>query len=226
MNYTKIKSYEDACKALKENPLSDEVFNAFPKAERANLKAYHQLTVITRAINEGWEPDWTDSEQDKYEPYCCTADAGAACAVTGSAPMGAATGIGSRLCFPDYERAAYAVKTFDALYKAYFFPAKWEDTPAEQEVADGGAERQGLENVPEFLKKVAAVFENEIRPLVYKDMPNRGIIVIAAEETDKTLCASFGIQGRDLLLGKALSRFLRSDKADSVVKRRVLIHEV
>ena len=54
MNYKEIKSYEDACKVLGLKPLADEVFNAFPKAEREDVKAYHQLSVITKAINEGW----------------------------------------------------------------------------------------------------------------------------------------------------------------------------
>lgn len=87
MNYKKIKSYEDACKALNIQPLADEVFNAFPKAERKNVKAYHQLTVITRAINEGWEPDFSNREQRKYEPYMYTDNAGLAFAYTYNRPL-------------------------------------------------------------------------------------------------------------------------------------------
>lgn len=86
MNYKKIKSYKDACKALNIEPLSDEVFNAFPKAERENVKAYHQLTVITRAINDGWEPDFKNREQRKYEPYAYTNTAGLAFASTHITP--------------------------------------------------------------------------------------------------------------------------------------------
>ena len=127
MNYKEIKSYEDACKALNIEPLADEVFNALPKAERENVKAYHQLTVITRAINGCWEPDFSNREQRKYEPYMYTDNAGLACANAVYAPSGTDTYIGSRLCFPDYERAAFAVKTFYDTYKAFFLPGKWED---------------------------------------------------------------------------------------------------
>ena len=62
MDYKKIKSYEAACKALGLKPISDEVFNAFQKEDRKTMAAYHKLAVITRAINEGWQPDWSNSE--------------------------------------------------------------------------------------------------------------------------------------------------------------------
>lgn len=53
----KITSYEDACKALNIKPINEEVFNAFPKEDRKSMIAYHKLTVIVRALNNGWLPD-------------------------------------------------------------------------------------------------------------------------------------------------------------------------
>ena len=86
MDYKKIKSYESACKALGLKPISDEVFNAFQKEDRKTMEAYHKLAVITRAINEGWQPDWSNREERKYEPYMYTNSAGLAYACTAITP--------------------------------------------------------------------------------------------------------------------------------------------
>ena len=99
MDYKKIKSYEAACKALGLKPISDEVFNAFQKEDRKTMAAYHKLAVITRAINEGWQPDWSNRDERKYEPYMYTNSAGLACANAYGAPSYTHTSIGSRLCF-------------------------------------------------------------------------------------------------------------------------------
>lgn len=132
MDYKKIKSYEAACKALGLKPISDEVFNAFQKEDRKTMAAYHKLAVITRAINEGWQPDWSNREERKYEPYMYTNSAGLACASTYDAPSYTFSIIGSRLCFRDYERATFAVDTFGELYKDYFRPENYSNQqPAE-----------------------------------------------------------------------------------------------
>ena len=146
MDYKKIKSYEAACKALGLKPISDEVFNAFQKEDRKTMAAYHKLAVITRAINEGWQPDWSNRDEGKYEPYMYTNTAGLAFADTYSAPSATNAYIGSRLCFRDYERATFAVETFGELYKDYFRPENYgEQQPAEaadreqnQESKNGG----------------------------------------------------------------------------------------
>jgi len=132
MNYREIKSYEDACKALGLKPIADEVFNAFQQEDRRTMAAYHKLAVITCAINEGWQPDWSNRNERKYEPYMYTNSAGLAFAHTSFAPSLTSTFIGSRLCFRDYERAAFAVKTFgDTLYKDYFRPENYGEQTAE-----------------------------------------------------------------------------------------------
>ena len=49
----KIASYEDACRVLNIQPINEEVFNIFPKEDQRSMLAYHKLTVITRALNNG-----------------------------------------------------------------------------------------------------------------------------------------------------------------------------
>ena len=244
MNYKEIKSYEDACKVLGLKPLADEVFNAFPKAEREDVKAYHQLSVITNAINEGWKPDWTNRKEEKFEPYMYTNSAGLACARTSNAPSRTRTDIGSRLCFPDYERTAYAVATFGELYKAYFRPGKWESS-AEQEAAteaagkepenmeqDGGdgviREEDDMTDAPDFLKKVVEVCKTEIEPLCEEDRDNRAFILIAVqddaedEDGDKGFATTIAVAGNESNLSRGLAQFLKQEKSQPIVKKAIL----
>lgn len=76
----KITSYEDACKVLNIQPINEEVFNAFPKEDQRSMLAYHKLTVITRALNNGWKPNWDDQNEWKYYPLFRYVNAGLSCA--------------------------------------------------------------------------------------------------------------------------------------------------
>ena len=98
MDYKKITSYEAACKAVGLQPVSDAVFTAFGE-DAKTMAAYHKLCVITRAINEGWQPDWSNSDERKYEPFMYTNSAGLAYAHSISTPSFSNTSFGSRLCF-------------------------------------------------------------------------------------------------------------------------------
>lgn len=234
MNYKKIKSYKDACKALNIEPISDEVFNAFPKAERENVKAYHQLTVITRAINDGWEPDFKNREQRKYEPYAYIDIAGHAFANTFGAPSATSTLFGSRICFPDYERATFAVETFKDLYLAFFLPGKWEAAEKEQEqpAADGGdetiREEDDMTDAPDFLKQVAEITKSKIQPLQDADTDNRGIILIAVQDNaedgngEKGFGVTFAVAGTGDNLSKGLARFLKHKASQEIIKKAYL----
>ena len=68
MNYTEIKSFEDACKALnRSTDLPD--FSMAPEEDRQALIDHYKLTVIAKALNGDWKPDWNDSDQYKYYPW-------------------------------------------------------------------------------------------------------------------------------------------------------------
>ncbi|MDC2194107.1 hypothetical protein PO081_12485 [Bacteroides thetaiotaomicron] len=81
----KITSYEDACKVLNIQPINEEVFNAFPKEDQRSMLAYHKLTVITRALNNGWKPNWDDQNEWKYYPLFRYVNAGLSYAYTNCA---------------------------------------------------------------------------------------------------------------------------------------------
>lgn len=85
----KIASYEDACRVLNIQPINEEVFNIFPKEDQRSMLAYHKLTVITRALNNGWKPNWDDQNEWKYYPLFRYVNAGLSCALTVSAASNA-----------------------------------------------------------------------------------------------------------------------------------------
>lgn len=240
MDYKKIKSYEAACKALGLKPISDEVFNAFQKEDRKTMAAYHKLAVITRAINEGWQPDWSNRDERKYEPYMYTNSAGLACANTNYAPSDASTAVGSRLCFRDYERATFAVETFGELYKDYLRPENYgEQQPAEAadreqntESKNGGdgviREEDDMTDAPDFLKKVVEICKSEIQPLAEADSDNRAIILIAVQDNakDKDGDAGFGttlaVVGGENNLSRGLANFLKQERSQPIIKKAIL----
>ena len=62
----KIKSFEDACKHLRLNPNDLPVVDMLPEKDRKSIIAFYKLTIIIRALNEGWEPDWSNWDECKY----------------------------------------------------------------------------------------------------------------------------------------------------------------
>jgi hypothetical protein len=120
----KVKTFEDACKELGLNPEKLPIVEELPEKDRKSIIAYYKLVIVIRALNEGWEPDWTSSEW-KYWNYFYYASSGAyaglVCAATPHAPPHAYSYVGSRLCFKDYELAAYAREQFRDLYFEYLF---------------------------------------------------------------------------------------------------------
>lgn len=90
----KITSYEDACKVLNIQPINEEVFNAFPKEDQRSMLAYHKLTVITRALNNGWKPNWDDQNEWKYYPLFRYVNAGLSYASTNLTAANTAASLG------------------------------------------------------------------------------------------------------------------------------------
>lgn len=114
-----IKSYADACKVLGIDPMNEEAMKG--AGFRPDEIARRKLETITAALNDGWVPDWNNTDEWKYFPYFriipnTGAAAGLSCASTLNAASNAFANFGSRLCFHDHETAAYAGRTFADLY--------------------------------------------------------------------------------------------------------------
>ena len=150
----RVKTFEDALDVLGENhPFVQQydatVYDGVNK-DNADLIAYYKLRIITAALNEGWESQFTEDEY-RYFPwfYLYTqeewdkldeeekesgvlfggtayngAGAGFVCAYSYSAPSAADAYFGSRLCFKTDALARYAGRQFAALYADYLLVRK------------------------------------------------------------------------------------------------------
>lgn len=69
----RVKTFEDACKELGEDHKLVQQFKAIQEAiaKDKEATAYFKLGIITAALNEGWEPDFTNDDEYRYYPYLC-----------------------------------------------------------------------------------------------------------------------------------------------------------
>lgn len=117
----KIKSFEDACKHLRLNPNDLPVVDMLPEKDRKSIIAFYKLTIIIRALNEGWEPDWSNWDEWKYYNWFYV-EKGEDQRSSGFRYSGACYAYacaGSRLCFKNIELAEYAAEQFKELYREY-----------------------------------------------------------------------------------------------------------
>ena len=116
----KVKSFEDACKVLGIEPVLPDVSMCEEK-DRKSIVAFYKLTIIIRALNEGWEPNWNDWSQYKYFAWFYVDAAGLVCANTNFTVTATIAILGSRLGFKTDELADYAKDQFKDLYIDYLF---------------------------------------------------------------------------------------------------------
>ena len=117
----KVKSFEDACKVLDITP-SVPVVTGIPEKYQKPLIANYQLMVIAEALNEGWTPDWSNGEWDKWYPWFNMDNSSSAGRFSFDVSVNRASnsGVGSRLCFKSEELADYAGTQFLELYRELF----------------------------------------------------------------------------------------------------------
>ncbi len=120
----RVKTYADACAVLGIEPVNEAVLAklGFTKDEIA----YRKLKTIAEALNEGWRPNWADSDEYKYWPWFVSngADAGFSCATTSYTASYTAAAFGSRLCYKTRELAAYAGRQFEGIYNDFLLIKK------------------------------------------------------------------------------------------------------
>lgn len=155
----RIKTFEDALNELEVRAangdntakmLYDDWHNVTTDSD--DLIAYLQLRIITAALNEGWEPQFTKGERRWYfwydlitkEQYDKLSDKdksrvvgrggngafagyGLVCAGAGSASSCSGTFGGSRLAFKSEKLAAYAGRQFAEIYADFCFKPKSEE---------------------------------------------------------------------------------------------------
>lgn len=143
----RVKTIEDACRELGEDNHLVEQYrvieeNADFTSDGHDIFTYLKLRIIAAALNEGWEPQFTEDEWRWYPWFTLWTEeelseksdewkadrhlistgeysgdyAGFASARSSSAPSNTAAGFGSRLCFKSEALATYCGKQFISLW--------------------------------------------------------------------------------------------------------------
>lgn len=126
---TKITTIEEAFKAKGLDPNNLPDVSMLPVELRDYIVAQYQLTIVVKALNEGWEPDWSNEDQWKYYPWFnveknADKPSGFGLSYFVFGVWSAGTGVGSRLCFANWETAKYAADTFTELYERCYLISK------------------------------------------------------------------------------------------------------
>lgn len=112
----RVKSFEDACQVLGISTNVPEV-KGLPRKHQKAIIANYKLIVIAEALNEGWKPNWQDSDEYKYYPWFDMSNpAGVGYSNTHLAASNTTANFGSRLCLKNRELAIYFGQTFTDLF--------------------------------------------------------------------------------------------------------------
>lgn len=125
----RVKTYEQACKVLGINPKTLPIVSKITEDMRNYILAHYKLTIITQALNEGWKPDWNNTNEWKYTVwYSIKADSkntnGSGFRHSDYFAWNSSSRVSSRLLFKSSELALYSGKQFKKLWKDYFLIAK------------------------------------------------------------------------------------------------------
>ena len=118
----RVKTLEDALEiAGEEASVEIRIIISYNGKDKDLIAAslFAKLTLIVRVLNEGWVPDWRNSNQYKYYPYFKAKEAGFGFSDASYAYWDTLTFVGSRLCFKTSELAMYAGKQFETIYNEF-----------------------------------------------------------------------------------------------------------
>ena len=124
-DFRSIKTYEDACKKLNIDPEKLPDVSMIPEEHRESIINAYKLFIIHQAINDGWKPNWNDSDEEKWFPWMeVKADeerpSGSGFSVTFTYCGCTLSYVGSRLCVDSEEKAQYIADTFQEEYKKFW----------------------------------------------------------------------------------------------------------
>ena len=111
----KIKTYEDALKETGRPDVPD--MSAFPEDMRKHFTALYKMVVIVEALNEGWKPDWNNTDERKFFPWFWISPSSFAFNDSRYVNELANAGSWSRLKLKSYELADYCGKQFEDIWK-------------------------------------------------------------------------------------------------------------
>ena len=110
----RIKTIEDV---LKYHNIEKDDFEADYKGLPEDVKAYRLLVLIASALNEGWTPDWNNSNEYKYQVYFTMGSSGFR--YHDYAYWSADSLVGSRLCFKKLESAKHLATIINDVFEKF-----------------------------------------------------------------------------------------------------------
>lgn len=118
----RVKSIDDACNVLGDN---DKDVIDYRSMQALNLQDHvlgsQELIIITKALNEGWTPDWDNGQWDKwFNWFYGGSSSSGRFSFYDSGDRHSASDCGSRLCFKSSELADYAANQFFDIYKKVY----------------------------------------------------------------------------------------------------------
>ena len=119
----RVKTFKDVCEELgitveEALPFNEELTMT---PDRVAINAFAKVSLIAKALNEGWFPNWDDSSEYKYYPWFnMTNSSGSGFSRSAFNRSFTHSTVGSRLCFKSSELCEYAVKQFEDVYKQLF----------------------------------------------------------------------------------------------------------
>lgn len=110
----RVKSFEEACSIL--NLAVADVLGMY---DTPDVAAYKKLKVIAQALNEGWKPDWLNSEEYKYYPWFKANASGSGLSYYDFVIWYSDSSVPACLCYRTKELAEYAGKQFEDIYSIF-----------------------------------------------------------------------------------------------------------
>lgn len=113
----RIKDFSDVLELL---GIDVDYFEEENKGLEEDETAYRQIKLIVKVLNEGWTPDWSNSNEYKYFPWLrMSSSSGSEFSYNDYDSWATTSFVGSRLCFKSRELAEFAGKQFTEIYKQY-----------------------------------------------------------------------------------------------------------
>lgn len=106
----RIKTIDDV---LAYHNITRESFEKSCENLTPDERAYRLLKLITRCLNEGWTPNWSNSNENRYVPWFNLSSGFRFCVYWAS------SSISSRLYFKSKELAEHAATQFIDVYRQF-----------------------------------------------------------------------------------------------------------
>lgn len=118
LSLTYIDTFKDICYIANVSP---RTFNLpiDSSAQDHRINAYKKIELIAEVLNEGWVPNWADSNENKYYPYFEFDSVAGRFSFYVYHFNSVLSTVGSRLVFKSQKLAEFAGKLFIDIYNEY-----------------------------------------------------------------------------------------------------------